>query len=190
MIIIESMMLRERVEVDFFICASNDLNDYYNDNQHEDYKNQHFSIQKGDLLAYGGKGVFHATKSYAKLKSVSSFMAIDSHEKQNNLMYNFYDGDRITILLSKPDYISFQTIKSSKGIADILHSSIVLPALMEAINLVQSNSSEFIDKVWYDILVKLIEESKEDEPLAIAQKILENPINRSFKAVQNLVDYD
>jgi len=75
-------------------------------------------------------------------------------------------------------------------IVEILHSAIVLPALMDAIAIVQNENSEYSSHKWFNILKDLVEKTKEAEPLQIAQKILEHPINRSFNAVVNLDDID
>lgn len=88
------------------------------------------------------------------------------------------------------DYRRYQEVKKNKGIVDILHSAIVLPALMQAVLEVSDDSSEFADRKWFTILKDRVAETKEDTPLIVAQKILENPLNRSFNAVEYLMEGD
>ena len=78
--------------------------------------------------------------------------------------------------------------KRDPYIVEILHSAIVLPALMQAIAVVQEEASEFAEHKWFDILKGLVEETKEEDPMKIAQKILEYPLNRSFNAVTSMME--
>lgn len=189
-IVLPTSTLRDKVEVDFFICANTHIEEYQNDQAHPDYSGYSFPIDKGVILAYGGQGVFHANKTPEELKAVSSFMNIDRDVKSDGPMYNEYDGDKITVYLSMNDYRRYQEVKKNKGIVDILHSAIVLPALMQAVLEVSDDSSEFADRKWFTILKDRVAETKEDTPLIVAQKILENPLNRSFNAVEYLMEGD
>ena len=73
--------MRNVVQLDFFICADNKINEYRNSNAHPDYEGVSFEIEQGEILAYGGQGVFHANKSPEELKAISSFMQIEKTEK-------------------------------------------------------------------------------------------------------------
>ena len=164
---IESTRLHDLVEVDFFICACEEIPDYTNSSFNDDYKGYSFAIEKGDILAYGGKGNFYAKKSPEELKSVSAFMNIDTDDKKKVPMYNNYDSDKITIMLSKEDYELYQIIVKEKLSIDTLHSSIVLPALSEAVRFhkFDEESAEYSDKKWHILLERLIDENKTDDPL-------------------------
>lgn len=181
---IQSTKLHDLVEVDFFICACEEIPDYTNSRFNDDYKEYSFAIEKGDIMAYGGKGNFYANKSPEELKSVSAFMNIDTDDKKKVPMYNNYDSDKITIMLSKEDYELYQIIVKEKISIDTLHSSIVLSALSEAVRFLQADESdEYSDKKWYMLLEHLIDENKTDDPLQTTQKILNLPINRSFNSM-------
>jgi len=181
---IPSTRLHEQVDTDFFICSCEEIPDYTNSEFSDVYKGHTFLIEKGDILAYGGKGVFYANKSFEELKSVSAFMNIDTDNKKKVPMYNNYDSDKITIMLSKEDYELYQIIVKEKISIDTLHSSIVLPALSEVVRFHQSDeSNEYSDKKWYMLLERLIDENKTDDPLQTTQKILNLPINRSFNSM-------
>ncbi len=188
--IIPTSKLRDQVEVDFFVCAEEMIPSYTNSASHSDYNGYSFSIEKGDILAYGGKGIFNANKTPEELKAISAFMNVDKYENENGPFYNFYDGDKITIRLSESDYIKYQQIVSNPFISDIVHSSVVLPALMEAIEIINSGSDDYKDKAWYNILDKLIEETKEDVLLKVGQKILANPINRAFNTIKQMIEFE
>jgi hypothetical protein len=173
---IPSSRLHEQVDADFFICAC------------DDYKNYTYLIEKGDILAYGGKGVFYANKSFEELKSVSAFMNIDSGDKKKMPMYNYYEGDKITVYLSQTSYELYQKIKNEKSYTDTLHSAVVLPALAEAIRFIDSDdASDYDEKKWFLLLSKLIESNATDDPMQTAQKILDHPVDRSFTSLYEII---
>ncbi len=103
-------------------------------------------------------------------------------------MYNYYEGDKITIYLSQSSYELYQKVKNEKSYIDTLHSSVVLPALAEAIRFVKSRDSiDFSEKKWYSLLEKLIKSNETDDPLQTAQKILDLPVNRSFSSLYEII---
>jgi len=75
-------------------------------------------------------------------------------------------------------------------VANIVHGAVVSPALMDAVNEIQSGSGEFSDKDWYRILGEMVNETKQDNLLKISQKILDNPINRAFNTIQKMIEYE
>lgn len=185
---LESAKLHELVEVDFFVCSCEEIVNYSNTEFSEIYQGYTFLIEKGDILAYGGKGIFHANKAYEELKSVSAFMNIDAGNKKKMPMYNYYEGDKITIYLSQNSYELYQKVKNERSYVSTLHSSVVLPALTEAINFLKSDESEdYKDKKWYYLLEKLIDSNQTDDSLQTAQKILDLPINRSFESLYDII---
>lgn len=181
--------LNHQVEVDFFICATVDIPSYRNEDFTEDFGNYSFSIETGDILAIGGTGKFYANKSPEELKAVSSFMDIDTSGKKKEHFYNSYEGRKITVLLSLEDYEMYQKVMRNKYYIDTLHSTIVLPALAEAIRFFESNESDmYSDKLWYELLSDLHEKFYKGEPIVTAQNILELPVNRSFKSLVRLME--
>lgn len=190
-IVIPSTKFREKVEFDFLICASEQIKNYQNSGSSPDYEDFSFNIEKGDILAYGGMGHFFANKAPEELKSVSSFMNIDTSGKKNSPMYNSYDGDKITIMLSQDDYEEYQVIQSNPYFVSTLHSSIVLPALVEALNFMDSSQiSDYKDHIWYELLNDLKSDNEKGAvgSLQIAQNILDLPISRSFESMKDFLD--
>jgi len=183
---IKSNQLRDEVEVDFFICASEEIKNYNNSMFNTVFSGVSFEIEKGDLLGYGGSTTFFANKTPEELKSISSFMSIDTENKSGVPMYNDYDGDKITIILSQEDYETYQSIKKESLLTSTLHSSVVLPALAEAIRFLTTNEGDdYKNRKWHELLSSLIEKHPTDDPLQSAQKILDLPVNRSFSTLYN-----
>jgi len=186
---IQSVKLNHQVEADFFVCATKEIHEYRNENFTEDFGDYSFAIEPGDILAIGGSGKFYANKSPEELKAISSFMDIDTSGKKNKPFYNLYDGRKITILLSQEDYNMYQKVMRNSYYINTLHSTIVLPALAEAIRFLESEDSDmYSDNMWYELLTDLKNEFYEIDPLVTAQKILELPVNRSFISLVKLMD--
>lgn len=187
---IQSAKLNGEVEIDFFICASENIPTYQNSSFNSDYAGFTFSIDKGDILAYGGKGTFYAKKSPEELKSVSALMNISSTGKDNHPMYNDYTGQKITIMLCRSDYENYQIVKGSPSLWwNILLSCIVLPALTEALHYASSDEShEYSQSKWRKMLLEMKDRYKDGEMIRIAQKILDQPNNRSFSAMKQLIE--
>jgi hypothetical protein len=188
-IVIPTSDLRNEVQLDFFVCAATDIQSYCNSKAHPDYGDISFQLNKGEILAYGGHGVFHANKSPEELKAISSFMQIERTEKDSGPIQNSYHGEKIVVQLSKNDYEKYRDIAGNQYAEQLLHSSVVLPALMDAIEQTKEPSSEFTDNSWYKILQALVAEKGKgnDNALYAGQKILDNPINRAFKTIDNLI---
>jgi len=185
---IPSVKLRDDVMVDFLICANEEIKNYSNSKFNDVYTGISFEIERGDILSFGGNATFFAHKSPEELKSVSSFMSIDTQNKQEVPMHNEYESDKITIILSQEDYNIYQVIQKENIFVNTLHSSIVLPALSEAIRFISEEREEFSDKKWYILLSELVEKNQADDPLETAQKILDLPVNRAFNSLYKFLN--
>lgn len=182
LITIDSNKLNDVVELSFFICANKDINEFVSKLYVSPYDGFKYSFNKGDIIAFSGSSKIIAKKSPEELKSVSSFMQIDTTGKKNHPMQIDYDDEKLIIRLSIEDYKSYQLISADEFLSICLHGSIVLPALAEAIRFINEDddSDGLENKKWYVILNKLETQNKSNTPLATAQKILDLPINRTF----------
>jgi len=183
---IKSSDLNGEVEINYFICANKDIVDYTNDASNADYGETQFRINKGDILAYIGKGKFYANKTYQETTSISSIMNVNTDGKSNHPFFLDYGDEKITITLCKEDYEIYQEIKLKK-FASILHSSLVLPALQQAISFIESGEAdEQRNTPWFEILNDFILKEGDTDAMVKAQKILDLPLNRSFRSMRDL----
>lgn len=181
-IIVKADKLNGEVELDFFVCATKNYNGYTSDSFNPEYSNFKFDIERGDIIAYAGKGKFYANKAPEELKSISALMNIDCSDKSREPMYLEYSGERITIMLSIEDYGNYKLMKSNPQYLGVILSSLVLPALIEALYFLEDDTSkDFKDNAWYKALKEIKDKAKYPEPLRIAQNILDKPINRCFE---------
>lgn len=191
-ITIPTYKLNGETEMDFFICAEEELNNYSNSGSNIDYKGYVFQIEKGDIIAYGGKAIFYSNKSPEQLKSVSAIMNIKNSGQKNGPFFNEYDGPKITINISDSDYDQYQILKQYKSLIPVIHSSLVFPALYEALNFMEYDEAadQYNEFDWYKLLRKRLEEIKGNTLLEKAQNILDLPINRTFNVLEELFDED
>lgn len=186
---INSHKLNGQVEIDFFICANENITNYSNKDFNSDYSGYSFSVDKGDILAYAGKGKFYANKSPEELRSISALMNISTTERNNHPMYNDYTGDKITIMLCQQDYENYQIVKRSVLWVNILLSCIVLPALIEALHYISTvEANDYSDKQWHKVLTEIKDKSKDNTEIEMAQRILDQPNNRSFTTIKQLIE--
>jgi len=187
---IPSSKLNGETEVDFFLCASKYIETYKNEEFNEDYSDYGFELEKGDIIAYGGKGLFFANKAPEELKSVSAIMNIKNSGKTNGPFYNDYDGPKITLFLSDSDFNLYQSLIDYECFIPVIHSSIVFPALYETVCFMEydDSASQFEDHQWYKIIRKRIDEDPGTTLLEKVQNILDLPVNRSLKSIERIFD--
>jgi hypothetical protein len=187
---IPSTKINEETEADFFICAEEEIYGYKNAANEKGFEQYCFNIEKGDILAYGGKGVFYANKAPEELKSVSSIMNIRNSGVKNGPFFIDYDGSKITVNVSESDYDLYQVLKTYTLFIPVIHSSLVFPALFAAICFIEYEeaSEQFRNYDWYKIISKRLEETKGNSNLEKVQNILDLPVNRTLIALNELFE--
>ncbi len=188
---ISAKLLRERVTVGFYVCANQDIKGYKPSEPHSDYEGAAFDVEAGDVLAVGGYSSFIAEKAFDPLRPpVSSFMSIMEGTQHEGPMEIDYEADKITVILSKADWKTYLAVRGQKPVQGILHSTIVLSALVDAIHKVQSAGSDYSHTSWFGKLEAILEAKKlqDKDPFEAAQRILDNPSARSFRGIESLIN--
>lgn len=126
---------------------------------------------------------FIVAKEFDPLNApISSIIKLEKSKKQIAEMRVTYDNERIIIELPKQDFELYSQIKSNS--AEMLHATLVLPVLVDAIYEISGKgTNNYQDFAWSDRLkhICIDRQIDIDEPLSAAQKILNNPINRSLQ---------
>lgn len=190
-IVIEAGDLRDKVDVSFFVCATSTLENYHPEGIHPDLEGQPSFIEKGDVLAEGGTGSFLADKTFDPLKApVSSFMKIKEATEKSTPMSIDYEGDQIVIKLSKDDYKSYKYAR--KYAISSLHSSLVLPALVDTLYVINKDDGTYDDMPWFNKIKQICRERDIDlsDPLIAAQRMLGKPIERGLNEIKKLSSDD
>ncbi|KTG18934.1 hypothetical protein AUR67_17420 [Pseudoalteromonas sp. XI10] len=182
---LDSSNLEGEVVIDVSIIATKDISDYYPTGMNEDYGNQRFDIENCSVLALGPSFKIQIDKQFDPLKApMASFIKIKCGEFNSGPFNIILEDDLIEVELSKQDWSEYSGIKDRAY--NVLHSSLILPILSEAI----SKIDDYSDSLWSSRLKALIDEQQLEieYPLHTAQKLLRNPISRTFKSLNSFLD--
>lgn len=191
---INSDELRDKVELEFFIIASQTIADYRPQSAHDDYSGFTFELTPGDVLAYGGTTNFVAHKQWMASEAVGSFMVLEEGDWKNGPMKVILERDKIAIVLSREDFKRYKALSPARQFDRIFHSALVLPALIYAVTQMLSAKESYEDRKWYQVLEdrktndpELINETWEvgNAPV-IAQKLLSGPLDRTLSALVDI----
>ncbi|KKU91449.1 MAG: hypothetical protein UY23_C0001G0055 [Candidatus Jorgensenbacteria bacterium GW2011_GWA1_48_11] len=188
---IPSKLVRERVAVGFYVCADKDIPGYQPSECHPDYEGASFDVEAGDVLAVGGYTSFIAEKNFDPLRPpVSSFMSIVVGSHHEGPMQIDYEGEKITVILSKTDWQSYMDVRGQKLAEGMLHASIVFPVLIDAVHQVQNGNGDYADMSWFGRLEAILDGKglRDKDPFDVAQKILDNPVSRGFQSIGSLLE--
>ena len=182
---VNAQLLVDDVEVVPFILAERDVTGYAPDGMHEDYGDATWDIAKGDILAVGDAVVFKITHRHDLLSRVGSLLQIERGTEQTAPVTVELNAKRkIIVRLSMDDYDRYQKLRGNPAYADQLSTSLVMPALMEAVQFVDKAKTEN-DPLpeWGEKLRERMDEIglKDEQTLIVkAQRILELPISRTL----------
>ena len=193
---ISSSMLDYKVSVCFFIVAKGEIPEYRNKNFNEDYENISFNIEKANIMAIAKPfniEIEKEKKDFVQMPSI--FLILKKNSNKKSGMEIDMLNDRIGISLYKTEYEQYSTL--SKGIFQpLLHASVIFPTLIYVLeNLKSSNLEDYEDYRWFKTIKKVlagmnIELNKDtlEHELSydLAQKIINFPVSRSFKAMMEL----
>lgn len=178
----------------YFTCtitAKKNIPNYSNSQFHSDYKGHSFNLEAGDLLAIFPQFKYTADIKYDKLKAVGTFMEIRMTEEHTPSIW-FNKGDKIILDLPKELYEEYEHKPQINKQAEILHSSLVMNALIYAL----CNIGECKDRKWARTILYRIEteeelaEFKDIQPDEwkvdkLAYILLGNPYERMFTYLLN-----
>lgn len=168
------------------ICLKQ-IPDYSPLKMHEDYGGAKFTINTGELLAVGSRFSCYIEKSFDPLKApVASFIKVSQGDFKTGPFKVDFEGNYIEILFSETDWSQYFGIKDR--VPAVIHSSVVLPVLMEAIMVLDDHSSSR----WAGRLNEILIQKGLDRTNAIetAQKLLDLPIQRTFDKLNSELDME
>ena len=155
--------------------------------QHEDYGDGTFDVRVGDLLTTVQRFRVSTVKLYdpqnPPLDSIFHIVADSSTPNMKGIRTDYSDTDQIIVKMS-PTLLAHVQLMGSETLK---LSTLVLPALVDAISFMRAcdndpdNTDDLSDREWHRTLTRLITANgleHEDSPLAIAQRLLADPIGR------------
>ena len=193
--------VENNINICTFIIANKDLNNYSNEKFNEDYDGFTFNIEKGNILAIGDSYELDINKEKDDVGNIQSIFGLIElkNEKEKDIKIDV-SMEKINIALPKKEFNSFKMLMRAPENRAILHSMILIPALMEAIDQMKDSvkNGEFYNiqnKKWYRSLVKAAEniyiEIDEETILTLpsfetAQKLMSDTIGRGILGFSDL----
>lgn len=178
--------LRGPVDLNVVVFATKELPKYKIASSHEDYGTKSFYVAGGDFLAITEGTTFNADIHQDMLESVKSIIEIVKRpDDKPNAGVN-WDSDRIQIWLPERDYQLYSQIRKSPSFIAIQLSSIILPVLMQAVEIVASSNAEYEANRWYYNLRHRMSQKNiplEGNAFESAQSLLDYPIRRTLEKV-------
>lgn len=180
---IEKENLNNSVEVNVFAVARDHISGYTVDGQNAEYGNHRFEIRPGDILALYPGVQFFVERDFLSFERIDSILMILPYsDERERPMEALFDEDKIKVYLSRQDYNDYKLVRNS-ALAPILSATIVLPVIVEAVRFAQNNQAS--ENRWMRALsrrLELLGKSLNEEPLVLAQSLLELPIRRAISA--------
>lgn len=176
--------LEGSVEVEARVCATKPL-DWRPEGTHADYGDISFRLTEGEILALGPRWRVHVDKEFDPLKApVASWMRIVEGDHDQGPFHVEFGDEVVTIRLSRKDWLQYPGVRDRAPA--VLHSSIVLPVLMQA--LLELRTDDGVK--WKSRLRAVVEAQGLDpeRPLAVAQVLLAAPLARSLRELNVRLD--
>lgn len=189
--------VRGTVEILVSIIAIEDIPEYVNGNTSPLYKGfDSFYVEKGDMLAVFGEFSIEADIQYEKLKAVSQIFAVTGNNTGKAVNIDL-DGDKIIIDMNPSLFSIFcdESINKSTLYAPLFHASLVLNALIKALNELETHTNT----VWGKTILHRLENEQDAHPIfkswkdpekriEIAQELLNFPYESMLKAIKIIDD--
>lgn len=187
--------VRGKIECVLLIVATQNIT-YSGDTHHDDFDNETFDIERGDVLAYASNEVFLIEMSPEEMLRIGSFMRVMKDESCTIGEVKIDLGiagatETIDIRMSPMDFKKYSKTKTKYS--PIYHSALVLPALMYALGMLINDKDEYIDQMWAQIITERLNapdlkhtELNNKNIFLIANRILEGPLSKSIEAVKEI----
>lgn len=179
-----------RVEVTVLIVSTAAQDSYTLRTQNRDYGSTRFELSPGHVIADAGTFAFDARKSFDPMRPPIE-SCFEFKRKPNNRKFVDIDTSGVESVTVYIPAQEFDLFSQQSSIPEIQISTVVLPALMQAVvDMTESPSAD--EGGWQATLQQLIEEKglAGRSPLIIAQSILEDPIRAGFARLDRVMDME
>lgn len=186
--------LADTVEVNTFITAIENIEDYSSDEFNEEYDGFNFSISKNEILAIGDSAKITVTNDTRNLESFPSIIKIVKVDDAQKAMSVDTDGDMIKIRLAGDVHEKYKSVGNSIY-TKTSFALIIFPALLIVLTrFVNGTGTDLEDRRWYQVLSKALGSKKinindlsidDGSMLEACQKLFEDPITKAFDELVN-----
>ncbi len=194
---IDSGEVHYSVNYEAYVLAKEDIDDYYSDDFAEDYKNIHFKLKKGDIVGVGTEKRFDALFEKDIIHDASSIINVVSNDQEKYMTIDL-DNSRIKVILPTDQFSVYKSMKGKKNKYPLLHATVTVPALIEAISAISINDDdELSQRPWFVTLQKAIadlslssgesEEFLYDHPTRTVQMLMGNNSDTALKLIDEMI---
>lgn len=191
-ILIPATRVFDEVKLAYRVVAKHSIPNYRPRGLHPDYGEARFAVSAGDVLAEGEELTFWLENDFDPLAgSVGSIMQVQRGDHEHGVKVD-YQADKITVRIGKEDFDAYQIVRA--GAPSILHSALVLPVLVEAIQLLRKGDQEaFLEGLlWSGRLKAMLAATQGASEAAsvfeAAQALLQNPLLRTCEEARRHLD--
>ena len=186
--------VRSALQVTPFVVAKAAIEGYVSDDFHEAYEGQAFSFSRGHILAVDQTTEF-LLQAHDERETLPSIVRVEPLGREAGEAALRVDcGSDYIARLPQGMYDAYRRYAKGVYSATFL-SCVVQPALTAALEKLQDGlcAGEEPRTRWQRVLVHLLEEEKLDlaakdaQPLAVAQRLLRDPLNRAVQELEDLV---
>lgn len=182
--------LQGTVEVTIDVAARRTLDSYRPTRLHADYGDASFTIETGSILATGLYFYFDVHDSFDPLSgNAASLFRIRSNETDDEPMSVVCDAENhVIIKLSKSELTQYEKVKQHH--VGVIHTGLVFPALIEAINSLRSSDQQAL-LPWQLRLRQILDDAAigdETSAITAASIVLKRPFYRAATHVLAKMD--
>lgn len=135
--------LSDRVVISSFIYATQDIENYRNNDFLEDYEDYNFYIEKYDIIAIDNGSTIVIDYDETSDKKVSSIFLIikDTETDKKNMRVEI--GDKIIAYLPEKQFNMYDNMKKNNNYQNIFFSMLAIPILIEALEKIKNEQYDF-----------------------------------------------
>lgn len=187
--------LNGTIQICSMIIAMTYMAGYRNQSFSSDYKGFGFDIEKGCIMGIGKQINIDINKEKENLENTSSIFSIIPIMDPEETMIHVETGNpkKITIHIPQKAYNRYRNLSRNLEIQPVMHSMIIIPALIQVFNELKSCGSElymYEEYKWFKVLKKAckkidinLDENgiKSIEPYRVAQMLMDTPTIKALK---------
>jgi hypothetical protein len=185
-------LVRGKVKILAMCIAARDIPAYSLSGQHDDYQGTTFAISRGDLLAIADEIEFDAYIDLDPIRKISSILDINrSPDRLTGPAQIDFNGDRIQVELSQPDYQHYVELRQDQSVRGLLCANVVFPAVLQAVNHLGQLTEEELDEAkagrrWCRCIAQRLERegvpanAAPERVFSAVQQILKEPIRHGI----------
>lgn len=152
-ILIKDSDVNGTVQICSFAAAEKDIEKYTNESFSPDYRGIKFNIEKGCIMAVGSEYSIRVNKQRDDLKNTASIFSIVKNMDQTADTAAVDLGkQKIIITLPETTYNQYASIQNYADMQPVMHSMIIIPALMYAFSELKEAGNqlyEYEDYRWF-----------------------------------------